>query len=262
MAQTKEQFFKEMNKMLSRERETKERGHDPSSFLVYWPLIKVLNIPQPKTMIVLIESKEMERLYEGELIWSLRDKVQSVIDIHFTLPVFIRTDLSSGKHSWKDTCFFDGSKKLSHHLMGIAEFNFMADMMGLDFKAFVIREYIPMASRFTAFRGDMPVNPERRYFAEGGNVLCHHPYWIPGAIEACSQKASKRNWRALIKKMNHESAEEIGRLSTYAIQVSRVCPGFWSVDFCQAKDGRWILIDMALAQASWHPEDCPAGWPK
>lgn len=32
--------------------------------------------------------------------------------------------------------------------------------------------------------------------------------------------------------------------------------GYWSIDFCKAKDGRWILIDMATGERTWHKEDC------
>ena len=32
--------------------------------------------------------------------------------------------------------------------------------------------------------------------------------------------------------------------------------GYWSVDYWKAKDGRWILIDMAEGEKSWHPSKC------
>ena len=50
--------------------------------------------------------------------------------------------------------------------------------------------------------------------------------------------------------------EEIELLTEHAKQVAEKFKGFWSVDFCKAKDGRWILIDMAIGEDSWHPKDC------
>ena len=110
-----------------------------------------------------------------------------------------------------------------------------------------------MASKYTAFWNDMPVNPERRYFVENGFLICHHPYWIKEAIV----HPSVENWEKLSEEMNLETDEEIVLLSNYARMASRAVKGFWSVDFCKAKDGRWILIDMAVGGCSWHPEDCP-----
>lgn len=118
--------------------------------------------------------------------------------------------------------------------------------MGLDFKALVVREFIPMDSRFTAFYGDMPVNPERRYFIKGGKMICHHPYWIEEAVEE-SKQPSIENWREVTKELNAETKEEIALLSGYAELVAEKLSGSWSVDFCKARDG----------QRSWHPEDCP-----
>jgi len=56
--------------------------------------------------------------------------------------------------------------------------------------------------------------------------------------------------------MNDQSADEVELLSGYANQVAGIFPEYWSVDFCKAKDGRWILIDMATGDRSWHDESC------
>ena len=220
------------------------------SFLIYWPKIKDLPIKQPKSKIVLLSKKEFKATFDG-CPQSLVDKVAKAIT-SFTLPVFIRTDLSSAKHYWKTTCFYDGQKDLRKHLYGIMEFNHCADFFGLPFVAIVIREYIPMASGFTAFYGDMPVNPERRYFIKDGQVVCHHHYWIEEAIDQ-SKEPSEKSWRDIAKNLNHESKDEIDLLTGYALQVAQVMDGFWSVDFCKAVTGDWYLIDMATGQNSWHP---------
>lgn len=218
------------------------------SMLVWFPKIKDLGIPQPKTEIVMLTNDEICSLYEG-CNKSIIDKVDKTIKENFNLPIFIRTDQSSGKHYWKDTCFYDGKKELAFHLFSIAEFNFCCDLLGLPFKSFVLREYIPMASQYTAFE-EMPVNPERRYFIKDGKILCHHAYWIKDAI----RNASVENWEQLSDEMNIETKEEIDLLSNYALDVSKAIEGFWSVDFCKAKDGTWYLIDMATGENSFHPK--------
>jgi hypothetical protein len=221
------------------------------SFLYWYPKIKQLNIPQPASVIVKITNDEFKCTFDG-MPKSLTQKVQGIISVHFNLPIFIRTDLASGKHSWKDSCFYDGLNSLWKNLYGVIEFNHMADIMGLPFTAIIIREYIPMDSRFTAFYGQMPVNPERRYFIDNGKVLCHHHYWIQEAIT----NPSIENWQEVLEEINIETPEEIKLLSDYAELIAKELSGFWSIDFCKAKDGRWILIDMATGERSWHPKDC------
>ena len=221
------------------------------SFLYWYPKIRHLDIPQPKSSEIAITNDEFKQTFEG-MPKSLTQKVQDIISAHFKLPVFIRTDLASGKHDWKKSCFYDSSKALWKNLCGVVEFNHVADIMGLPFTSIIVREYIPMDSRFTAFWGQMPVNPERRYFIDNGKVLCHHPYWIEDAIV----NPNITNWQELLEEINTETSDEIELLSGYAELVAKQLPGFWSIDFCKAKDGRWILIDMATGNHSWHPEDC------
>lgn len=226
-----------------------------TSMLNWYPKIKDLPIPQPRTLFVMLNEKELESLYNEAVPESVTEKVKCVCDTMF-YPCFLRTDLASGKHGWKKTCFIDGKSELWEHIYEVVSFNLCADLLGLDFKALVVREFIPMDTHFTAFYGDMPVNPERRYFIKDGKVVCHHPYWIEEAIEE-SKEPSIPNWREVAKQLNTETEEEIQLLTKYALMVAEKLPSSWSVDFCKAKDGRWILIDMALAERSWHPEDCP-----
>lgn len=218
------------------------------SMLYWYPKIRDLDIPQPKTEFVLLSEEEYYATMEG-IPKSIVERIDRVIKEKFQLPVFIRTDQASGKHSWKDTCYYNG-EKLGFHLFEICESNHCADIMGLYFRAIVVREFISMASQYTAFWGNMPVNPERRYFIKDGKVVCHHFYWIKEAI----RNPSVENWEELSDEMNKETEEEIKILTGYSKMVAEVIEGFWSIDYCKAKDGRWILIDMATGENSWHPE--------
>jgi len=231
---------------------------DKNSMLFWYPLIKNLPIiPQPETIIVEVDPKFAYDVIDGKGMYPEMGRFVQTIG-KLGLPVFIRTDQMSGKHDWKKTCYFDASLTPSHtgllgHIYRLTEATLGCDVVGKSVNAFVFRKYIPMDSKYTAFWGEMPVNPERRYFVENGFLVCHHPYWTKDAI----QRPSVENWEELSEEMNKETEEEIALLSRYARLVSNSIEGFWSVDFCKAKDGRWILIDMALGENSWHPEDCP-----
>lgn len=225
--------------------------------LLYWyPKIQDLKIPQPKTVIVPISKEEKKSVDEERIPKSLTAKVQTTIQDNFTLPVFIRTDLASGKHEWKKSCYYDGSTELWENLSHIITFNLCADIFGLPFSAIVLREFIPMQTGFTAFYGEMPVNPERRYFINNGRIQCHHAYWIKEAIADSYKEPSLKNWEEHCDEMNRETEDELRLLDWHSHKVAQELYGYWSIDYCKAKDGRWILIDCATGGHSWHEPSC------
>jgi len=228
-----------------------------NSMLYWWLKVKHLDIPMPKTEIVVLEmgqynvydlldgSEEAARAMDKNLP-SIKSAIEKV-----GVPAFIRTDYTSGKHEWLDTCYYDAGKGVRQHVAGLVRYSGNSDLM-ID--AIAVREYIPMQTGFTAFTGRMPVNPERRYFVRDGAMECHHPYWIPEAVaEGTLSDDLPENWLELLVGMNEESPEEAELLTGYATQIGSVIGGYWSVDFCKAKDGRWIFIDMATGERSWHP---------
>lgn len=229
---------------------------DENSMLIWYPKIKDLDIPQPKTEFYIFDKDILRELYDEKFRLPMKEIKKVANKIGY--PLFIRTDLSSAKHSWDRSCYVEKEEDLEKHIMEVIEFNLCADIMGLNFKALYFREFIPMDSKFTAFHGKMPVNPERRYFIKEGEIQCHHAYWIEDAIEKGTDKDKlPKNWRELAKEVNTETKEEIKLLSEYVNQISKLFPkGYWSIDFCKAKDGRWILIDMATGERSWHDENC------
>ena len=229
---------------------------DKNSMLIWYPKIKDLDIPQPKTEEYIFPEEDLKCMYDGKLKLGMKEIKETANKVNY--PLFLRTDLSSAKHFWKNTCYVEKEGDLEKHIMEVIEFNFCADMMGLNFKALFFREYIPMDSRFTAFFGEMPVNPERRYFIKDGKTQCHHAYWTEDAIEGGTKEDNlPKNCKEIIKEINNETKEEIKLLSEYANQVIKVFPkDYWSIDFCKAKDGRWILIDMATGEDSWHDYTC------
>jgi hypothetical protein len=226
---------------------------DKTSFFYWWPKVKDLGVPVPRTECVDIGPqfrRDMLANFDGKLDhlpeW---DKQVREAAARIGYPLFLRTDLSSGKHGWRDTCFVPDSASLPFHVVQVVEWNELAGVMGLDYRGLVLREYISLEAPFTAFAG-LPIARERRYFVRDGKVVCHHPYWPEDAIE----RPSEEDWRELLAELNEESEAEIMCLSNYAGAIAGVVDGYWSVDFAKAQNGLWYLIDMAVGEESWHPE--------
>ena len=222
----------------------------------YWyPIVGELSsIPQPKTRLVDIGEEKLSSIIDHELsqreFEDIVERIEEAINEIGSPPVFMRTDLMSGKHNWINTCFVISRKIIGANLYNLIEENYMCFMREQP-SAIYIREYIPLFSIFTAFWGNMPVSKERRYFINGGKVLCHHPYWPKEAIH----KPSIDKWETALELLNKETFDEINLLSAYSQLVSQKIEGYWSVDYAMSKDGTWYLIDMAPGEQSWHP-DC------
>lgn len=267
-------------------------GNKRSSMCQWFPKVQCLNIPMPKTIIIEVPQELLLEFLDPESDPEVESPswygfyapniLKTVRNLQNEHGVFIRTDLSSGKHSWDKSCFISAEKLEDEtwiwgHLSIVIEENECASPLGLPYKTVVVREFIPLAAEFTAFSG-MPVAPERRYFVKDGEVLCHHSYWVEDAVErgirtselkAVEEKVEKvplsnftdhsknlvpRNWRKLLQKINTETPKEIEQLSLYAWWVGEALGGgYWSVDFALGKDGKWYLIDLADGVISWHP---------
>lgn len=218
---------------------------DPNSLLIWYPKTSDLGIPTPRTYAVMMDDPNF---------------LQRVSDFAAIIgyPVFIRTDLCSGKHGWKDTCFVQNMNELENHIASVCEANEMWSLIGLPYSAIVIREFLEMESTFTAFHGDMPINKERRYFINQGKMVCHHPYWPADAFESGhpSRLVADPDWRQKLEALNAEDEQEIALLTEYANRIGEVMPEYWSVDFAKTKNGKWYLIDMALGKNSFHWAGC------
>jgi len=225
---------------------------EKDSMLYWWPKATTPPrvVPMPETVMVKHHVR-MSDQFGVSGIDTIERKVQAAVD-RVGMPVFIRTDQMSGKHAWKDTCYYDGSQELWKHITQLCEESWSCDLFGVRVAGFAVRQYIELDAPFKAFWGEMPVARERRYFVEDGEVLCHHPYWIEKAINRPSTSA----WEGLLKKLNREPKHEIKTLTAYAEDLSCKLPGYWSLDFARAKTGGWYFIDAATGEHSWHPE-CP-----
>jgi hypothetical protein len=230
--------------------------------MLYWyPKIQGVDIPQPRTEIMSLEHLPQKVWYDflehGKVPFDFEQLKRICRAVGY--PLFLRTDQASGKHHWKKSCFVESEKKLLPNLRNIVDLNLAADIIGLSIQAIVVRKYIPMAELFTAFYGDMPVNPEIRCFIKNGSVQCWHWYWIEDAIV----NPSVENWRELLDKTQRtiRTTDLESNVLHYAQIVANIFrnDGYWSVDFCKTKTGPWMLIDMAEGERSWHPENCKVG---
>ena len=119
---------------------------EPDSMLVWYPKIKdIANIPQPKTEIVMLNEAEIELMRNEQIPSSAVIKVRDMCR-KLGYPAFIRTDLASGKFDWDNSCFIKSEDKVAQSINGVVEFNLMADIMGLDFKALIV--WLVLASQF------------------------------------------------------------------------------------------------------------------
>lgn len=219
--------------------------------MLYWyPKIKDLPIPQPKTGFVLKDEHWWDYL-DGRQFSKKDMSVLKKAMVKIGYPIFMRTDLASGKHQYLRSSYVEKRRDVQPALYNLIEQNALRDLF---FNTIIIREFLYLDYRFKAFDG-LPIAPERRYFIKDGKVICHHPYWIEEAIQFYehSKQWENTNWRKSLKEMNTESEVEVKILSNHAELVGTMLDGYWSIDFAKDKSGTWWLIDMALGEKSWHP---------
>jgi len=222
---------------------------NPASMLYWWPKVRDLDIPKPKTIIVEIPHEVFVDLLDGGLEIKTYHPALFAAAEELGYPLFMRTDILSAKHQWLKTCYVKDEGCLRLNIGGLTEMNFMVMAPGPS--ALVLREYIELESSFTSHNG-MPVAKERRYFVRDGWIECYHPYWPEESV----RRPSRPDWRKLLSMANAQGPDEIELLCGYVEQVGAVMDGFWSVDFAKARDGRWLLIDMAPGAQSYHWSTC------
>jgi len=225
-----------------------------NSMFYWWPKVKNLSIPQPQTIMVEIPDLNLNVL-DGKPDQNYSNFLVAVEGAakQIGFPCFIRGDQCSNKHDWKESCYVPDKKSVRSHVRNIIEFTYMVDMLGeMDFKGVAVRELLDLVQAFKAFWGKMPVCCERRYFAKDGKVVCWHPYWPPMSIKMPSIK----NWQQALARLQTASTFEIELLTEHAETISKEVGGYWSIDFCKTKTGKWYLTDMATADTSFHWPTC------
>jgi len=205
-----------------------------NSFLYWWPLVKDLGIPVPKSTVCKIDLADVRCAAEC-----------------IGFPLFMRTDLCSGKHNWINSCFVSNASHIEENMITVIQDNVRWSMLGIHPQAMVLREFLALETAFVAFDGDMPINREFRYFIEDGNIQCMHPYWPETAFNRHpARMAHHPNWKERLRLLSQPDASQ-DIITEYVSRMTHL-KGSWSADFAKGKNGTWYLIDMALAHNSYH----------
>ena len=240
--------------------------------MIQWfPKIKDLPIPQPKTEIVQIPHKKFIELIDGNSTLSeYSEQFSQIMDSLKPFPIFLRTDNSSQKHSFKKTCRLPNKESLLGHILELVDSNMALDLVD---NAIVFRKWLDLDAGFVAFNG-LPINVEARLFINHGMVQCVHPYWPEDAIESWwnSKKTFETqfdtklpfqindSWKEILESQNDIVLQSASILEKYAkLIIDRMGNDFWSIDFALGRDGKWYLIDCAAGEVSYHYPNCKFG---
>ena len=225
--------------------------------LAYWyPLIKDL-VKTPKTEVVRTNIC-LSMFLDGECPegWmEFKHEMSKAAKRLGGCPLFLRTGHTSDKHSWRRTCYLPTLEKLPQHIIDLVEWSVNADLMGLPYGTWVLRELLPTEPIFHAWE-KMPITREFRYFVEDGKIVHRQPYWPPGAFERIPPEYLPGDWRQRLAGINSICSVEEAELSAKTELVGQALGGYWSVDWLQS-GGQWYLIDMAMGEMSykWGTED-------
>ena len=225
--------------------------------LDYWfPVLKKNNVLVPKTEIIKTDCDLGYLVMENEAPEGYDNFISQVTEVTDAMgyPCFIRTGYTSAKHDWSDTCYLGKREDVSSHVYRIVEFSECADMIGsLKYDVWCVRELLPTTPLFTAFRG-MPITREFRGFWIDGKIQCVHPYWPVDAI----RNPSIDNWKELLLKSHDLCWPEYKVVNRLIKSVGVLFKGNWSIDVLETING-WYVIDMAIAEQSYHWGGCKNG---
>jgi len=233
---------------------------DPTALSYWFPRIRDAGLPVPDTKILDMPQEAQEAifaaLFDGKDAGDIMPFVHRVRGACSLVgyPAFLRTDHTSGKHGWTDTCFVSSPDDVVEHIAAIVEYSEINGMFGeLPWQRWVVREMLPTIPLGVCPQyGDMPVCREFRYFVDGGSVICHHPYWPAEALIQGGADGID------IDELNYLSDSDAVALSEIAEKAGNILGGSWSVDLLETKRG-WFLTDMAEAHKSWHWPGCSSG---
>jgi hypothetical protein len=240
------------------------RRLDKTSLSYWFPMIEKAGLPVPKTEVLTMPLESQAIIWmafdgrgEGQAapVEPFYDDLKATA-LRLGLPCFLRTCQTSAKHQWSRTCFIESVDCIRQHVFEIAKFSECADMMGLPWETWVVREFLPIIPHGLCPRcGNMPVNREFRFFVDGENVKCFHPYW---PLEALSDGGWQSDAQVDIAYANlcNLTIDEETEIRILASRAGAAVGGAWSVDILETEKG-WYVTDMAEAHKSFHWEGCP-----
>jgi len=265
-----------------RSNEEKRLVREDKTCLSYWfPKIQAAGLPVPKTRIVSFTdydtARGMFRIIDGTELnadaIAFMKRLSDAVD-EIGCPCFLRTGQTSGKHSWKETCYLESPKDLLQHVGNLIEFSECADFMGLPWNVWVVRELLPTKPVCTLPRyGDMPLCREFRCFVDGDQILCVHPYWPKNAVEEgfpyrhatkehvddvwciSTRPVLPADFDAIYERVRILGENEREEVIQLATRAGVAVGGRWSVDILDTDSG-WYVTDLAEMGRSWHWPEC------
>ena len=230
---------------------------DPNSMTHWFPRLVEAGLPVPRTVLVDMPVEAQECVWsafdgEDKNVADFEAFAVRIADAAATVgyPCFLRTDHTSAKHGWKDTCYIKDEADIASHVFRIAETSELMGI-GLPYSTWAVRELLPTIPLAVCHGyGDMPVCREFRFFVEDGRIVCRHPYW---PIEALQQGGvdADLDYEALCK------LPDDGSLDALASSAGAAVGGAWSVDILETRRG-WFVTDMAETHKSFHWRGCAA----
>jgi hypothetical protein len=146
------------------------RDVDPNSMVIWWPAVLQSGVPGPRTELVRCPEPGMLDEWAFAMMdhkpapagWlEFMERLMSAVQ-WVGLPCFIRTDLASSKHEWRDTCLLESESRLESQLLAIMD-GCLAGFGCDNHSAVAVRELLRFQPAFIAEGfGGMPVGRERQ----------------------------------------------------------------------------------------------------
>lgn len=234
---------------------------NPNALSYWFPKIEAAGLPVPKTMIVQMPTLVWEGILNtingepapsGSNPLAFFDEIAAAAD-KLGWPAFLRTDHTSHKHNWKNTCFLANRDDVPDHVFEIAELSELAGFaVDLSWNRWAVREMLPVRHLGVCRGyGDMPVVREFRFFVADGKIQCFHNYWPDAALAEGDVE-----WFALPEEHKTYSRADEVLMRDMVTAAAEAVGGDWSIDVLDTRRG-WMITDMALAEDSFHMEGCP-----
>lgn len=258
-----ESIQEKISKAFSKLQETNEVNavvnSNRNSAKTWFPPIKD-HLPVPKTIMLdykpdiflkVIEHGEQLSPCDKAYLLSLYGEIDDACK-EIGYPCFLRTDLTSAKHSGPCGYLLLSWESIQNVLFKTVEDSEMKLWPMAQSTSFMVRKFLDLNAKFTAFHG-LPIAREFRFFADKTEVKCFHPYWPESSIHL-----QPGQWQVILKE-HHKTPDNIDELKELAVKAcSLIDDNVWSVDFAQDIEGKWWLIDMARGEDSYHWEGCDA----
>ena len=214
--------------------------------MVYWhAMTRDLPILQPRTEIIPIPNGQLTAILDSPgTFHRIENKIHHIMDLFDTLPIFLRTDMSSQKFHFRKTCRLPNKAQLFGHLLELLDINTKSNIVD---NALVFREWLDLYSGFYAFDG-LPISIEARVSIIDNRTNAVFPYWTEGTIisNQTAEQSKKLNprWRDILYNQNRIVVQSEEKLRTLAEPLARLFDGIWNADFAMDASGNWNLIDM------------------